>query len=291
MESHPWRQVHVTFPDWAEAERTALARLVPVLVAAEDEKVISSWFFIRKSPSWRLRYLPGGNPSEADAYITGHLVDLAGEHHVDIIAGIVYEPETRAFGGSEGMASAHRLFHLDSRNLLAHLARTNAASPGGGYRRELPVLLCTALLRGAGLDWYEQGDVWAQVADHRDRPDHVPPSRLPQLENNLRRLMSADIAGLTADGASLAFAADWLRAYTSAGRELADLTATGLLHRGLRAILAHHIIFAWNRHGLPHPTQAALAHTARTVVFGPDPTTRHQSTRGGEPCSGTPEDH
>ena len=73
------------------------------------------------------------------------------------------------------------------------------------------------------------------------------------------------------DGAPLAHCAGWAAAYTTAGRELASLTAAGRLHRGLRDVLAHHVIFAWNRLGLPYATQSALAGTAKTVVFGPDP--------------------
>jgi thiopeptide-type bacteriocin biosynthesis protein len=53
------------------------------------------------------------------------------------------------------MAAAHRLFHADSRHILAYLAQA-----GGGHRRELGVILATALMRAAGQDWYEQGDIW-----------------------------------------------------------------------------------------------------------------------------------
>jgi hypothetical protein len=45
-------------------------------------------------------------------------------------------------------------------------------------------------------------------------------------------------------------------------------TCTG----GLRDVLAHHVIFAWNRLGLPSATQVVLAAAAKTAVFGPDPT-------------------
>ncbi|WP_433261372.1 thiopeptide-type bacteriocin biosynthesis protein [Actinosynnema sp. CS-041913] len=60
----------------------------------------------------------------------------------------IYEPEGHAFGGPDGMTVAHRLFHSDSRHSLVHL-RTGQAAIG---ERELPVLLCSTLLRGAGQD-------------------------------------------------------------------------------------------------------------------------------------------
>jgi hypothetical protein len=35
----------------------------------------------------------------------------------------------------------------------------------------------------------------------------------------------------------------------------------------LRAVLAHHVIFAWNRIGLSHTTQSLLANVAKAVVL------------------------
>lgn len=85
--------------------------------------------------------------------------------------------------------------------------------------------------------------------------------------------MSVDAESQMRENAPLAHVGQWADVYAAAGREVADLAAAGALHRGLRDVLAHHVIFAWNRLGLPYITQAVLAATAKTVVFGPDPTT------------------
>ncbi|MEV4105564.1 thiopeptide-type bacteriocin biosynthesis protein [Nonomuraea sp. NPDC049649] len=267
MNSSPWRQANLAFPDWAEAERTAVIHLAPLLFAAETKRLVASWFFIRKAPCWRVRYLP--RDERAQACVLRHLGDLTRECQIDAVTEVVYEPESLAFGGADGMTTAHRLFHADSRHLLTYLADT-ASRPDTEHRRELSILLCTTLLRAAGLDWYEQGDVWAQIAAHRGLPDQGPPDRRHALETNVRRLMSVDAT--MRDGTPLAFAATWSAAFATAGRELAGLAADGRLHRGLRAVLAHHVVFAWNRLGLPYTTQAVLAHTAKKVVFGSDPT-------------------
>jgi thiopeptide-type bacteriocin biosynthesis protein len=280
MDPRPGRQFNVVFPDWAGAEHAALAHLAPLLAAAEADGLITSWFFIRKAPCWRVRYLP--DAPAAQAYFHRHLGGLRSNRHVEDFRQVVYEPETHAFGGAEAMAFAHRLFHLDSRHLLAYLADTERL-PGTRRRRELSIILCSSLLRAAGLDWYEQGDVWARVADHRELPDQIPTSRLHALEADLQRLMSVDAGSLMREGSHLAFAAGWSAAFAATGRELANLAAHGQLHRGLRAILAHHVIFTWNRHGLPHTTQAVLASTAKNVVFGRDPTTEHQTENGDKP--------
>ncbi len=277
MTPRPWQQVNIAFPDWAEAEHTASAHLAPLLTAAEAGGLLTSWFYIRKAPCWRVRYQPNTDTTTARAYVHRHLADLKNHRRVDDFTNVVYEPEIHAFGGADAMRCAHRIFHLDSRYLLTYLADTRRGTRhNGGHRRELSILLCNALLHAARLDWYEQGDVWASVADHREEPDQIPTGKLQTLKSDLRRLMTADPAEITRDGSPLTLAADWVKAYTDAGRELADLAASGRLRRGLRAILTHHVIFAWNRHGLPHTTQAVLATTAMTVIFGPDPAAQHR---------------
>jgi thiopeptide-type bacteriocin biosynthesis protein len=266
MDHCPWRQVNVAFSDWAYAEHTAVTHLAPLLAAAEAEQLITAWFFMRKTPCWRVRYVPSGSTTQA--YLRRRLNDLKQQGHIDAATEVLYEPEPYAFGGAEAMACAHRLFHLDSRHLLAYLAR----SPDSEHRRELSILLCTILVRAAGLDWYEQGDVWARVASHRDLPSRIPPDQ-HTLKDSVRRLMSVDATTLLRNGAPLAFAAEWSASFASTGRELASLATEGLLHRGIRAILAHHVVFAWNRLGMPYTAQAVLAHAATEVVFGCDPTT------------------
>lgn len=270
-ESCPWHQVNVAFPDWASAEHTAVDHLGPLLNAAEDEGFLTAWFFVRKAPCWRLRYLPSAHASAARARLDRGIDDLRNRGLVTDVTEFVYEPETRAFGGAEAMDSAHRLFHLDSRHLLAHFARTRH-TPGPGHRRELSILLCTILMRAAGLDWYEQGDVWARVAEHREPFEQLPPDKRHTLRADVRRLMSVDTTHLADEDSPLGLTTTWTDAFASAGRELAASAAGGRLHRGVRAVLTHHVVFAWNRLGLAYATQATLADAAQAVVFGPDPT-------------------
>lgn len=267
-DSRSWHQVNIAFPDWDRAEQAALAHLVPVLRAAEDDGSLDAWFFIRKRPCWRVRYLPSPE-SETHAGIEQRLDELAAERHIDGWAKLVYEPEAHAFGGPQGMATAHFLFHRDSRGLVNYLQPTHAAE--GRHRREMSVMLCSILMRAAAQDWYEQGDVWARVAAHREAsaPLGAVPATLPAA---LRRLMTVNAENQMRHNAQLARAAAWADAYATAGRELADLAAAGTLHRGLRDVIAHHVIFAWNRLGLSYAAQSLLAATAQSVVFGPDPT-------------------
>lgn len=264
-----WPQCVIEFADRQTAEEVAWRTLRPALTVAEAEGVIARWFFIRKAPYWRLRYWPA--KSDARQYFAQLLDRLASEGQiVDWTAG-VYEPEVPAFGGPAGMGVAHDLFHHDSRRILDHLAmRRNAApdTPGLGSR-ELAILLCSVLMRGARQDWYEQGDVWVKVAQHR--PDQGSTSGAGHLKPATHRLMTID-AGPTSKlfsrAGPLGAVAEWAAAFGQAGEQLADLARRGTLDRGLRAVLAHHVIFHWNRLGLSYAEQNTLATLTSEVVMG-----------------------
>jgi thiopeptide-type bacteriocin biosynthesis protein len=259
----PWHQVNVSFPDWNHAEDAAAARIA---VHLDAQALAATWWFIRKSPCWRIRYQPAA--PEARGSVERYLDELAAAGHVTGWTSVVYEPEVHAFGGMEAMAAAHRLFHADSRAVLAYLRD----QPGGRHRREISLMLASVMMRAARQDWFEQGDTWARVASRRKPPPGTALGR-PGLPAAVRHLITADAESQMRDGAPLAHCARWAAAWTDAGTELACLAGEGRLHRGLRDVLAHHVIFAWNRLGLPYETQSALAGTAKTVVFGPDPAT------------------
>jgi thiopeptide-type bacteriocin biosynthesis protein len=259
----PWHQVNVTFPDWDCAEQIAAARVGPHLDTADT---VGNWWFIRKHPCWRIRYQPAG--PEAATRVEQCLDRLASTGHITGWTRVIYEPETCAFGGPEAMAAAHRLFAADSHGILTYLRD----QPTGAHRREISLMLCSVMMRAAKLDFFEQGDIWARVAVYR-RPALGALPEAPGLTGKAHRLITVDAESQMRDGAPLAQCADWAAAYTIAGRSLAGLNAAGHLHRGLRDVLAHHVIFAWNRLGLPYLTQSVLADTAKTAVFGPDPAT------------------
>jgi thiopeptide-type bacteriocin biosynthesis protein len=263
MTSPEWRQTTITFPEPHAAEHVAITHLAPILAEAETRQLITAWFYVRKG-TWRLRYLPTSNTAEADHYLTGQLARLRHDRHISAAVPGSYEPETHAFGGTAAMDTAHRLWHHDSRHLLAPATGQTPAR-----HREMSIMLAVTVMRAAGLDWYEQGDVWARVADHRDPPE---PTLVDTQLHTVKRLLTVDPASLTRQGAPLAAARTWFEAYTAAGDTLHRLNQTGRMRRGLRATLAHHVIFAWNRRSIPSMHQAALATAAKTTIFGPDPT-------------------
>ena len=252
-----WQQHNITFVDREIARRTIAERLSPALIEAEADGQLTGWWFMNKQP-WPLRYL-ADKPSPA---MESLLSDLIGDGvAVSCLPG-VYEPETDAFGGPEAMDAAHELFHSDSRHLL-----TYQPSPMHLERRETAVLLASAMMRGAGLDWFEQGDVWAKVAALRPTTA-PPPERAAELAPAMRKLMTADAHSLSRLGGPLHAHEEWMTAFERTGARLADLAARGTLTRGLRAVIAHHVIFHANRAGLLRDDQSALSHIAREVVMG-----------------------
>jgi protein-L-isoaspartate(D-aspartate) O-methyltransferase len=253
-----WQQHNITFFDRESARRTIAERLGPALIEAEADGQLTGWWFMNKQP-WPLRYL-ADKPSPAIESLLSDLI--GGGVAVSCLPGI-YEPETDMFGGPEAMDAAHELFHSDSLHLL-----TYQLSPMHLGRRETAVLLASVMMRGAGLDWFEQGDVWAKVAALRPSTNPPQPERAAELAPPMRKLMTADAHSLCRPGDPLHAHEEWVTAFERAGATLADLAGRGALTRGLRAVIAHHVIFHANRAGLLRDDQSALSHIAREVVMG-----------------------
>jgi thiopeptide-type bacteriocin biosynthesis protein len=163
------------------------------------------------------------------------------------------------------MAAAHALFITDSRETQQFPQRGNlAVGP-----RELSVLLCTIMMRAAGLEWYEQGDVWHHVIteEHRSAVSEVPADQLKARAREIWPLLVADSNALLGSGGSLEPVAEWAAAFRNAGQELGRAVQEGTLDRGLRQVLSYHVIFHWNRLGLSMRGQSILAWAARAAIF------------------------
>ncbi|MFI6396199.1 methyltransferase, FxLD system [Nonomuraea sp. NPDC050540] len=206
--------------------------------------------FLRKEGGLRLR---------TDQRV-GVLLDLlVADEVVAGWVGGIYEPETDAFGGPQGMAVAHTLFCADS---PAALAQT-----GNPDSRGRCILLLSAMFRAAGLDAFEVGDVWAKFGALRPSIDPAAEARRAAAITAMRRLMNADAAQRPHPEPGWA---ERVAAFEDAGRALARLAKCGHLERGLRAVLAHHAIFAFNRAGTSVAEQAAAAWLGWQVAFGQD---------------------
>ncbi|MET7930270.1 methyltransferase, FxLD system, partial [Streptomyces sp. NPDC005349] len=268
-----WHQHNVVFADRESAKHAITERLGPALFEAEEAGQATGWWFMNKQP-WPLRY----RASEPSPLVERTLSDLVDGGTVRSWLPGIYEPETVAFGGLDAMEAAHELFHADCRHLLTY-------RPGTGHlgRRETAVLLASAMMRAAGLDWFEQGDVWAKYAALRPAAGPISPELTATLAPAMRTLMTASIPALCRSGGPLDGHTQWVAAFERTGTALADLVADGGLTRGLRAVLAHHVLFHANRGGLSPEDQHALSHIAKEVVMGSSENT--PSSAGMQPAA------
>ncbi|MGH3833645.1 MAG: methyltransferase, FxLD system, partial [Pseudonocardiaceae bacterium] len=256
-----WQQMMLVGADRHRLAPVGFARLAAGLEEAEADGAITGYHFLLKDGGLRLRVAP--DQEQARRTMDRILDSLTTHGEISEWVRGVYEPEVFAFGGPAAMDIAHRLFCADSRAALAAAGRANRREPGP---RETATLLVSALLRVAGLDWYEQGDVWAQVSEHRPVPVLPPSERLAVAFAAMRRLMTVEGAAARVQASEPGWELR-LTAFETAGRELAQLARSGQLQRGLRAILAHHLIFTFNRAGLAASEQSALSYLAKEVVM------------------------
>ncbi|WP_406326641.1 thiopeptide-type bacteriocin biosynthesis protein [Streptomyces sp. NBC_00203] len=168
---------------------------------------------------------------------------MALRHHIESWTTATYEPETPAFGGIIGMNAAHALFHADSTHILT--SHAGALEPPLA-RREMSLLLLSTLLRGAHLEWYEQGDVWDQVCQDRPLPNNTPTRDPQRLHAAVRSLLTSDTgpnSTLCGPDGPLSAWITWFAAFGRAGCALAEANDNRQLHRGLREVLAYHVIW------------------------------------------------
>jgi thiopeptide-type bacteriocin biosynthesis protein len=258
---HAWYQINVEFSDWSAAETVGATQLGARLAHLEERGELGTWWFLRKHPCWRLRLR---HPDVAA--VNRQLDELTTTGGIARWWRTTYEPETAAFGGTDGMDTIHDLFCADSCGVLAYLRHEH---PGIG-RRELSILLISGLFQAAGLDTFERGDVFARVAQLRPTPTDTNATRIEQLAENVRVLLSVPdlpTSGLFSPGEPAAHAGSWLAAFQTAGHQVGTAAARGELKRGLRAILTHVLIFHWNRFGLSATGQSVLARAATMALL------------------------
>ncbi|YCK40776.1 methyltransferase, FxLD system [Actinomadura sp. ATCC 39365] len=238
-----WWQATISFPDRIGVSPEAALALSAALVGRR-------FHFLRKEGGLRLR-----TDQPVDVVLDRLIADQVVARRVSGM----YEPETEAFGGPQGMAIAHEVFSADSPAALAE-----TGSPDG---RERCILLLSTMFRAAGLDPFEVGDVWAKIGELRPAIDPPAEARRAAAINAMRRLMNADAAQRPLPEPGWA---ERVAAFEDAGRRLARCAKDGHLKRGLRAVLAHHAIFAFNRAGTSVAEQAAAAWLGWQVAFGED---------------------
>ncbi|MFI0734978.1 thiopeptide-type bacteriocin biosynthesis protein [Streptomyces sp. NPDC021225] len=265
-----WHQVYIEFADYLTAEHAFITHVLPSLRTATDTGTVAAWWFLRKQPCWRLRVTPGPNTT-----VEGVAHYLAEPLGCTVAMGLtkrwwpsLYEPETAAFGGPDGMTTAHDLFHTDSVGVLDYLHDVKTDSSGLLDAKATSFLVISAFLRAARQEWSEQGDIWARVEAKRSLPDDVPMERLTAMTRKLQKLLAIDPSPALTAGGPLAPLTKWISGLQRSGRALAEAGHAERLGLGTRAILTKHVLFHWNRMGFTTRQQAMWARAAREAILG-----------------------
>ncbi len=201
--------------------RALFARLAPALEAWRREGRVSRFFFMRKPPDLRLRFL---GPRAPEVLLPLAEAVLADRSFATACFPSVYEPEFHLFGGPEAMEYVHAWHDADSMAWIE----------GPPEIDRCPWILDDLFVRTLGRG-VETWDVWRRLADLAGDPREeidVSPVEVPApLAEANQRL------------------AEGLRSVWSSGR----------LEAGLRSVLVFVAMFHLNRHGHPGPDQAAVA--------------------------------
>ncbi|MDX2875903.1 bacteriocin biosynthesis protein [Streptomyces ipomoeae] len=263
--SDGWHQVNIEFADYPTAADAFRAYLLPALRGAP----VGEWWFLRKHPCWRLRVRPSPDTSVEDtvAHVTKALDSAMSWNVVKEWRPYLYEPESIAFGGPDGMTITHRVFHADSLGVLDFHQHAAGRTDGLLAAKATSLLVITLFLRAAGLEWGEQGDVWGQVEARRPLPEDVPGDKVTAMADTMRRLLLLDPGSVLAEG-PLSPLRDWVAGMEHGGRALAGAGRDGHLGLGLRGVLARHVLFHWNRMGFNARQQAIWSRAAREAVLG-----------------------
>jgi thiopeptide-type bacteriocin biosynthesis protein len=216
------------------------------------EGIVTHFFFVRKPPDARLRFLCPKGESQVACELEESLKRLQQQGFVQHFFRSCYEPEQARFGGAEAMRLVHDYFNADTAQWLL------LQQIGAKKRRSFPA---ATLLTGVFnhlfalivTDPAEVWDIWCQCCElTRGKGSQADQDRLDFSFTSIEtlRLMASQQEIAILDG------------YGAANQALAaglkQLWYDGKLQRGVRGILATVAMFGFNRNGVDESAQSEL---------------------------------
>jgi thiopeptide-type bacteriocin biosynthesis protein len=215
---------------------------------------VARFFFLRKAPDVRLRFLCPNGEAKVARELELALRQMEHEGFVVSFFRSPYEPEQTRFGGAEAMRLVHDYFDADTSQWLL-LQRMRVAKRCSLLATTLLTGVLNHLFAAVVGDPAEVWDIWCQCTGLIGKESaHVAGDCLNSVFasiDEIRPLASPDeIVILDAyEAANLAMAAG-----------LKQVWSEGKLQRGVRGILATVAMFVLNRHGIDQSAQTLLAH-------------------------------
>jgi thiopeptide-type bacteriocin biosynthesis protein len=259
-DSLEWQQVNVA-PTLVDGSMVSSAgsvfrALEPFLNEWRNKRQLASFFFMRKDPGIRLRFLADHAVARELSELLDRLVD---EGAVDAWFRSIYEPEVQRFGGGAAMEAVHKWFDADTTQWI-RLDRLRTDGRAVIARDMLCAAVALDLVKATVPDRGESWAVWCQYASSSGLASEDVTADLPV----------PDFESLTSNATP--GEQEVLHAYEAANRTLSDellrVWRDGQLCAGLRSVLAAIILFHFNRHGLD---AAAHARIAWTMIHALDP--------------------
>jgi thiopeptide-type bacteriocin biosynthesis protein len=250
-----WLQVNVALQRHDGGARTSaralfghLARLV---ADWRQRKILDCFYFMRKAPDVRLRFL--GREPEGDLFFELHKV-LSGLQHDGFVQRFfpsVYEPEVSQFGGPEAMDHIHSHFDADCTAWIA-LDLLDASGRWTVPSTVFELALMNDLFNRTLSCRAEVWDVWCNLRSllPAAQPGPGPVVDIFLAEELLPHLSRAEAHVIE----------QYLRSNRALASGLLQVWNEGRLQCGLRGLLPFVAMYDFNRHGIDGVAQSAMAH-------------------------------
>ncbi|HET7488916.1 MAG TPA: thiopeptide-type bacteriocin biosynthesis protein [Acidimicrobiales bacterium] len=228
----------------------------------------SGAWHMQKPPGVRLRV--EGDRDTLRAAVAAALDAMVGDGALERWQFGAYLPESHLFGGTAGMALAHRFFTADSLAVLAwERARHDGTATLGPA--EFSFLLVDSWLGRLVPDPWERWDVWCRLrwaGRVLDQPGQSPADLAPDAVAWVRGVRALPGPWPGASRGEQAILDRYQRRVDALADEVAAAVAAGTLPVHLRQVLPFWIVFHWNRMSFTLEAQRALT---RVVIAALDP--------------------
>lgn len=248
-----WLNFRIELDD-PDKYQSTLRQIYYILQEITNEEIINGFWYVRKKDvSYHIRLRIMTNiiyKTKLSSKIKREISKL----DIEGITQSVYEPEVCLFGGEAGMKLAHEFFSIDSEFILKFLSHIDIDKLIS--LDSVSLWLWQSLIKEMNFDLYERWDIWNKVWQLR-RFEETESSSTQHYQEKLSKLFLLNLETISDPvGQHIAL---YNSMYIKWGKKLVQSDRNGLLNRGIRQLIAIHIIFSWNRMGFGNEKQRILA--------------------------------